>query len=72
MQLLLFLSSNANLFFVIKQKLIFFGNNPTTWDKIRPISSQVGEFLPNKIDFCLITEKWLELELSCKNNIFDT
>ena len=30
----------------------------------------MGGLLPKKFDFCLITKKCLELELSCKNNIF--
>ena len=69
--LFLQLSSNSIHFSVIQQKPIFFENNPPTWDKIGPFSSQVGGLLPKKIGFCWITEKWLELELSCKNNIFD-
>ena len=68
--LFLQLSSNSNHFSVIQQKPIFFGNIPPTWDENGPILSQVGGLFSKKIGFCWITEKWIELELSCKNNIF--
>ena len=37
----------------------------------KPNSTEVGGCGQKKSDFCQFTEKWLELELSCKHNIFD-
>ena len=68
--LFLQLSSNTNHFSVNWQKLLFFCPHPPTPVKNRPISTGVGGLGQKKSGFCQFTEKWLELELSCKNNIF--
>ena len=48
--------------------ILQFNNTPV---EIGLFSTRVGGCGQKKSGFCQFTEKWLELELSCKNNIFD-
>ena len=53
-------------------KTVFFSRpNPPTPVETGLFSTGVGGCGQKKSGFCQFTEKWLELELSCKNNIFD-
>ena len=69
--LFLQLSSNSNHFFRKLTKTAFFCLHPPTPGEIGPFSTGVGGCEQKKSGFCQFTEKWLKLELSYKNNIFD-
>ena len=49
----------------------FFCPHLPTPVEIGLFSTGVGGCRQKKSGFCQFTEKWLELELSCKKNIFD-
>ena len=63
--------SYSNHFSVYRQKPLFFCLHPPTPVEIGLFFTGVGRSGQKKSGFCQFTEKWLGLELSCTNNIFD-